>query len=95
MVEICRRQIPWHIFKIFNVHGINEFVICCGFKGYVMKECFENCFLHMADVAFHKCNNCMEEHRKKAELWEIALVDTGEAMMTGGPLQACAQLCRQ
>jgi len=87
MVEIGGRPILWHILKIFSAHGINEFVICCGYKGYVIKEYFANYFLHMSDVTFHMRTNSMEVHRKKAEPWEITLVDTGEATMTGGRLK--------
>jgi glucose-1-phosphate cytidylyltransferase len=87
MVEIGGRPILWHILKIFSAHGINEFVICCGYKGYVIKEYFANYFLHMSDVTFHMRTNSMEVHRKKAEPWEITLVDTGENTMTGGRLK--------
>ena len=89
MVEIGGRPILWHILKIFSAHGINEFVICCGYKGYVIKEYFANYFLHMSDVTFCMSNNSMEVHRKKVEPWEITLVDTGEATMTGGRLKRC------
>ena len=87
MVEIGGRPILWHILKIFSAHGINEFVICCGYKGYVIKEYFANYFLHMSDVTFNMRTNSMEVHRKQAEPWEITLVDTGEATMTGGRLK--------
>ena len=87
MVEIGGRPILWHILKIFSQHGINEFVICCGYKGYVIKEYFANYFLHMSDVTFHMRTNSMEVHRKQAEPWEITLVDTGEFTMTGGRLK--------
>lgn len=87
MVEIGGKPILWHILKIFSFHGINEFVICCGYKGYVIKEYFANYFLHMSDVTFHMRTNSMEVHHKKAEPWEITLVDTGEATMTGGRLK--------
>lgn len=87
MVEIGGRPILWHILKIFSAHGINEFVICCGYKGYLIKEYFANYFLHMSDVTFHMGTNSMEVHRKKAEPWEITLVDTGETTMTGGRLK--------
>ena len=83
MVEIGGRPILWHILKIFSAHGVNEFVICCGYKGYVIKEYFANYFLHMSDVTFHMSSNSMEVHHKKAEPWEITLVDTGESSMTG------------
>jgi glucose-1-phosphate cytidylyltransferase len=87
MVEIGGRPILWHILKIYSEHGINEFVICCGYKGYVIKEYFANYFLHMSDVTFHMRTNSMEVHRKQAEPWNITLVDTGEATMTGGRLK--------
>ncbi|MDA7677489.1 glucose-1-phosphate cytidylyltransferase [bacterium] len=87
MVEIGGRPILWHILKIFSAHGINEFVICCGYKGYVIKEYFANYFLHMSDVTFHMRLNSMEVHHKKAEPWQVTLVDTGESSMTGGRLK--------
>jgi glucose-1-phosphate cytidylyltransferase len=87
MVEIGGKPILWHILKIYSANGINEFVICCGYKGYVIKEYFANYFLHMSDVTLQMKLNSMEVHRKKAEPWEITLVDTGEATMTGGRLR--------
>ena len=87
MVEIGGKPILWHILKIFSAHGINEFVICCGYKGYVIKEYFANYFLHMSDVTFHMNVNSMEVHHKNAEPWEVTLVDTGETTMTGGRLK--------
>lgn len=87
MVEIGGRPILWHILKIFSAHGINEFVVCCGYKGYVIKEYFANYFLHMSDVTFHMRLNSMEVHHKKAEPWQVTLVDTGESSMTGGRLR--------
>ena len=87
MVEIGGRPILWHILKIFSEHGVNEFVICCGYKGYIIKEYFADYFLHMSDVTFHMRTNSMEVHRRQAEPWEITLVDTGEATMTGGRLK--------
>ncbi len=87
MVEIGGKPILWHILKIFSAHGINEFVICCGYKGYMIKEYFANYFLHMSDVTFNMLTNSMEVHRKQAEPWEITLVDTGETTMTGGRLK--------
>ena len=87
MIEVGGRPILWHILKIFSAHGINEFVICCGYKGYVIKEYFANYFLHMSDVTFHMRMNSMEVHHKKAEPWEVTLVDTGETSMTGGRLK--------
>ena len=87
MVEVGGRPILWHILKIFSAHGITEFVICCGYKGYVIKEYFANYFLHMSDVTFHMSSNSMEVHHKKAEPWKVTLVDTGETSMTGGRLR--------
>jgi glucose-1-phosphate cytidylyltransferase len=87
MVEIGGRPILWHILKIFSAHNINDFVICCGYKGFVIKEYFANYFLHMSDVTFNVKSNSMEVHHKKAEPWQVTLVDTGEATMTGGRLK--------
>jgi glucose-1-phosphate cytidylyltransferase len=87
MVEIGGKPILWHILKIYSAHGINEFVICCGYKGYLIKEYFANYFLHMSDVTFNMKLNSMEVHHKKAEPWQVTLVDTGEATMTGGRLK--------
>jgi glucose-1-phosphate cytidylyltransferase len=87
MVEIGGRPILWHILKIFSAHGVNEFVICCGYKGYLIKEYFANYFLHMSDVTLNMRVNSMEVHQKNAEPWEITLVDTGESSMTGGRLR--------
>jgi glucose-1-phosphate cytidylyltransferase len=87
MVEIGGRPILWHILKTYSHHGVSEFVICCGYKGYIIKEYFANYFLHMTDVTFHMKLNTMEVHRQKAEPWQITLVDTGEASMTGGRLR--------
>jgi glucose-1-phosphate cytidylyltransferase len=87
MVEIGGRPILWHIMKIFSAHGINDFVICCGYKGYVIKEYFANYFLHMSDVTFDMESNYMEVHCKKAEPWRVTLVDTGEQTLTGGRLK--------
>jgi glucose-1-phosphate cytidylyltransferase len=87
MVEIGGKPILWHILKLYSAHGINEFVICCGYKGYVIKEYFANYFLHMSDVTFYMKPNSMEVHRKQAEPWQVTLVDTGEATMTGGRLK--------
>ena len=87
MVEIGGKPILWHILKIYSSHGINEFVVCCGYKGYAIKEYFANYFLHMSDVTFHMKTNGMEVHRKKAEPWKVTLVDTGETTMTGGRLK--------
>lgn len=86
MVEIGGRPILWHIMKMYSAHGINDFVICCGYKGYVIKEYFANYFLHMSDVTFNMRDNSMEVHNKRAEPWSVTLVDTGEQSMTGGRL---------
>ncbi len=87
MIDIGGKPILWHILKIYSFHGINEFVICCGYKGYLIKEYFANYFLHMSDVTFHMRLNSMEVHHKKAEPWQVTLVDTGEETMTGGRLK--------
>ena len=87
MVEIGGRPILWHIMKIYSAHGINDFVICCCYKGYMIKEYFANYFLHMSDVTFDIANNKMEVHQKYAEPWRVTLVDTGENTMTGGRLR--------
>ncbi len=86
MVEIGGKPILWHIMKMYSNHGINDFVICCGYKGYVIKEYFKNYFLHQSDVTFCMKNNAIEVHEKRAEPWNITLVDTGEDSMTGGRL---------
>lgn len=91
MVEIGGRPILWHILKIYSAHGINDFIICAGYKGYVIKEYFANYFLHMSDVTFDMSSNAMEVHRKKAEPWRVTIVDTGEATMTGGRLARVSQ----
>jgi glucose-1-phosphate cytidylyltransferase len=90
MIEIGGKPILWHIMKIYSFHGVNEFVICCGYKGYVIKEYFANYFLHMSDVTFDVSNNSMEVHYKKAEPWRVTLVDTGDETMTGGRLKRVA-----
>jgi glucose-1-phosphate cytidylyltransferase len=87
MVEIGGHPILWHILKIYSEHGINDFVICCGYKGYVIKEYFANYFLHMSDVTFSMKNNQMEVHNKRVEPWTVTLVDTGESTLTGGRLK--------
>lgn len=86
MVEIGGMPILWHIMKSYSAHGINDFIICCGYKGYVIKEYFANYFLHQSDVTFDMRSNTMEVHRKRAEPWTVTLVDTGEDSMTGGRL---------
>ena len=87
MIEIGGKPILWHILKLYSAHGINDFVICCGFKGYVIKEYFANYFLHMSDVTFDMKKNKMEVHHGKAEPWSVTLVDTGEETLTGGRLK--------
>ena len=87
MVEIGGRPILWHILKIYSSHGINDFVICAGYKGYLIKEYFANYFLHMSDVTFDMSNNSMEVHQKNAEPWKITVVDTGDETMTGGRIK--------
>jgi len=87
MIEIGGKPMLWHIMKIYSSYDINEFVICCGYKGYMIKEYFANYFLHMSDVTFDIKNNKMEVHRKSAEPWKVTLVDTGIDTMTGGRLK--------
>lgn len=90
MVEIGGRPILWHIMKLYSHHGINDFVVCCGYKGYVIKEYFANYFLHMSDVTFDMSVNRMEVHERHAEPWRVTLVDTGDDTMTGGRLKRAA-----
>jgi glucose-1-phosphate cytidylyltransferase len=87
MIEIGGRPILWHLMKYYSSFGINEFIICCGYKGYVIKEYFANYFLHMSDVTFDMSNNTMKVHQQKAEPWKVTLVDTGDLSMTGGRLK--------
>lgn len=87
MVEIGGRPVLWHIMKIYAAHGITEFVVCLGYKGYVIKEYFANYFLHMCDVTFDLAGNAMQVHQSSAEPWRVTLVDTGEQTMTGGRLR--------
>ena len=94
MIEIGGKPILWHIMKIYSSHGVNDFVICCGYKGYVIKEYFANYFLHMSDVTFDIGNNRMEVHQRKAEPWRVTLVDTGESTQTGGRLKRAADYVR-
>lgn len=86
MIEIGGRPILWHIMKMYSTHGVNDFVICCGYKGYLIKEYFANYFLHMSDVTFDIARNRMEVHQQKVEPWRVTLVDTGESSQTGGRL---------
>lgn len=90
MVEIGGKPILWHIMKMYSHHGINDFVICCGYKGYLIKEYFANYFLHMSDITFNMRDNSMEVHDRRAEPWNVTLVDTGEHSMTGGRLRRVA-----
>ena len=88
MIEIGGKPILWHIMKIYSAHGINDFIICCGYKGYVIKEYFANYFLHMSDVTFDMKNNEIEIHQNKVEPWRVTLIDTGDNAMTGGRLKS-------
>lgn len=94
MVEIGGRPILWHILKLYSAHGVNDFVICCGYKGYVIKDYFANYFLHMSDVTFDMRGNRMEVHQRNVEPWRVTLVDTGEGTMTGGRLKRVADYVR-
>ena len=87
MVEIGGKPILWHIMKIYAVNGITEFIVCCGYKGYVIKEYFANYFIHMSDVTFNMSDNKVQIHEHHAEPWKVTLVDTGENTMTGGRLR--------
>ena len=87
MVEIGGKPILWHILKSYSSHGVNDFIICCGYKGYVIKEYFANYFLHMSDITFNMADNTMEVIQKHVEPWKVTLVDTGESTMTGGRLK--------
>jgi glucose-1-phosphate cytidylyltransferase len=90
MIEIGGKPVLWHIMKIYSHYGINDFVICCGYKGYVIKEYFANYFIHMSDVTFDIANNRMEVHQQKTEPWKVTLVDTGDETQTGGRLKRVA-----
>ena len=87
MIEIGGKPILWHIMKIYSHYGINEFIICCGYKGYVIKEYFANYFLHQSDITFDMSNNEMKIHQEHAEPWKVTLIDTGENTMTGGRIK--------
>ncbi|MFZ6799874.1 glucose-1-phosphate cytidylyltransferase [Undibacterium sp. Di24W] len=91
MIEVGGHPLLWHIMKSYSHHGVNDFVICCGYKGYVIKEYFANYFLHMSDVTFDMSTNQVEVHERHAEPWRVTLVDTGEETMTGGRLKRVAQ----
>ena len=90
MIEIGGMPILWHIMKMYSHYGINDFIVCCGYKGYVIKEYFANYFLHMSDVTFDMSKNSMEVHQRNAEPWKVTLVDTGDDTMTGGRLKRVA-----
>jgi glucose-1-phosphate cytidylyltransferase len=94
MIEIGGKPILWHVLKMYSAHGVQDFVICCGYKGYIIKEYFANYFLHMSDVTFDMVSNRMEVHHKHAEPWRVTLVDTGEDTMTGGRLKRVADYVR-
>jgi len=90
MVEVGGKPILWHIMKLYSAHGVNDFVICCGYKGYVIKEYFANYFLHMSDVTFDMAQNRMQVHERHAEPWKVTLIDTGDDTLTGGRLKRVA-----
>jgi len=90
MIEIGGKPILWHIMKLYSAHGVNDFVICCGYRGYVIKEYFSNYFLHMSDVTFDMAHNQMCVHEQYAEPWKVTLIDTGNDTMTGGRLKRVA-----
>ena len=94
MVEIGGKPILWHIMKMYSAHGVNDFIICCGYKGYLIKEYFANYFLHMSDITFNMRDNTMKVHDRRAEPWNVTLVDTGESSMTGGRLRRVADYLR-
>ncbi|MGZ3744005.1 MAG: glucose-1-phosphate cytidylyltransferase [Pseudobdellovibrionaceae bacterium] len=91
MIEIGGKPILWHIMKMYAAHGVNEFIICCGYKAYVIKEYFANYFIHNSDITFDVKNNKMEIHQNSAESWKVTVVDTGEETMTGGRLKRVAR----
>jgi glucose-1-phosphate cytidylyltransferase len=91
MIEIGGKPILWHVMKIYSAYGIQDFIVCCGYKGYVIKEYFANYFLHMSDVTFDVAKNEMQVHQRHAEPWKVTLVDTGEDTMTGGRLKRVAE----
>ncbi len=94
MIEIGGKPILWHIMKIYSAHGVNDFIICCGYKGYLIKEYFANYFLHMSDVTFDMANNEMKVHQRNVEPWKVTLVDTGEDTQTGGRLKRVSDYVR-
>ncbi len=94
MIEIGGKPILWHIMKMYSAHGVNDFIICCGYKGYLIKEYFANYFLHMSDVTFDMATNEMKVHQRNVEPWKVTLVDTGEDTQTGGRLKRVADYVR-
>ena len=95
MIEIGGMPIIWHIMKMYSSHGINDFIICCGYKGYVLKEYFANYFLHMSDMTFNISANTMNVHKKDAEPWNVTLIDTGESTLTGGRLKKVSEYIKE
>ena len=95
MIEIGQKPILWHIMKIYSTYGINDFIICCGYKGYLIKEYFKNYFLHMSDVTFDLQNNSVQIQQNNAESWSVTLVDTGDDTMTGGRLKRIQEYVEQ
>jgi len=95
MIEIGGKPILWHIMKIYSSHGINDFIICCGYKGYVIKEYFSNYFLHQSDVTFNMRENSMQVHQSNSEPWSVTLLDTGENTMTGGRLKRTKEFLKK
>ena len=91
MVEIGGKPILWHIMKLYTYHGVTDFIVCCGYKGYLIKEYFANYFLHMSDVTFDLKSNEMHVHGQRSEPWKVTLVDTGEDSMTGGRLKRVSE----
>ena len=94
MIEIGGKPILWHIMKIYSAHGVSEFIVCCGYRGYVIKEYFANYFLHMSDVTFDMANNRMVVHQQKVEPWQVTLIDTGDETLTGGRLKRVSEHVR-
>ena len=94
MIEVGGRPILWHILKLYSAHGVNDFVICCGYRGYMIKEYFANYFLHTSDVTIDMTRNAMEVHQRHSEPWRVTLVDTGESTLTGGRMRRVAEHVR-
>lgn len=94
MIEVGGKPLLWHIMKIYSQYGVNDFIICCGYKGYVIKEYFANYFLHTSDITFDMKNNNIKVHEKRTEPWTVTLVDTGESTMTGGRLKRVSEYLR-